>query len=558
MKKWIPAELWRDETLDEGLLTAAWLARTLGREFCAQTPAEGEAGELALPVETLLEAGGDARIISSPESGMNRYGATSRPRPEAVHFSSSTASSVSDYAFAALDALRRALLVDVLFHGLSLADANERLAEALRRDYRMLTLSEDEADVIWPSGTDTELLALIVRAPARASPTSSSPRRNGRAVKTAAAELYFQEGAAFAKGKRIWAAADIEVSSVSARDEAGRPFPLAAVDRAVGAMLEIGISQRRRALLHVLIGSKTGISAPSPKFVAVSGSLQATSTSSPTPVSGTPPAKPWASGCAPAGWRKFPVKFFTGPPLCGALVVPAKMRERREAAARLWGEAPNSAGELLGSRLARRLRPEPRRRRKLWAAHALGGCAHRGDVFRQASLEVARTAFDAFCAEVRGHLSTCPHLAELEPPHFVEDQASRRDFEFSAGSSIICFAGLIDDGADGVRRLDGAELEKLFRWLNADLENRLPDLDPLQGALARQPFHLGQPVDLTPGADPPNVILRLVIGARFFSTIAMAGEQGNAALDAEIADALRAFDKAELILSKWRELSASG
>ena len=205
LKKWIPAELWRDETLDEGLLTAAWLARTLGREFCAQTPAEGEAGELALPVETLLEAGGDARIISSPESGMNRYGATSRPRPEAVHFSSSTASSVSDYAFAALDALRRALLVDVLFHGLSLAHANERLAEALRREIlRMLTLSEDEADVILaPSGTDTELLALIVALAAgpRLANILIAPEETGRAVKTAAAELYFQEGAAFAKGK---------------------------------------------------------------------------------------------------------------------------------------------------------------------------------------------------------------------------------------------------------------------------------------------------------------------------------------------------------------------
>jgi hypothetical protein len=515
-------------------------------------------------VETLLEAGGDARIISSPESGMNRYGATSRPRPEAVHFSSSTASSVSDYAFAALDALRRALLVDVLFGGLSLAHANERLAEAVRREIlSVLTLSADEADVILaPSGTDTELLALIVALAAgpRLANILIAPEETGRAVKTAAAGLYFQEGAAFAKGEKIWAAADIEVSSVAARDEAGRPFPLATIDRAVGTMLEIGISQRRRALLHVLIGSKTGISAPSPKFVAVSGAPS-------RDVDVVADACQWRTGgetlgeWVRAGWMAqiSGSKFFTGPPLCGALVVPAGMRERRKTAARLWAEAPNISPASFWARPWREAF-DP----NLDAGASFGpllrwaGALIEATLFREASLEVARTAFDAFCAGVREHFPTCPHLIELEPPHFVENQASRRDFETFAGSSIICFAGLIDDGAGGMRRLDGAESEKLFRWLNADLESRLPGLDPLQGALARQPFHLGQPVDLTPGADPPNIILRLVIGARFFSTIAMAGEQGDAALDAEIADALRAFDKAELILSKWRELAASG
>jgi hypothetical protein len=59
---------------------------------------------------------------------------------------------------------------------------------------------------------------------------------------------------------------------------------------------------------------------------------------------------------------------------------------------------------------------------------------------------------------------------------------------------------------------------------------------------------------LTPGAAPPNVILRLVIGARFFSTVAMAGADWRAALDAEIADAARALDKAELLLARWDEL----
>jgi hypothetical protein len=35
----------------------------------------------------------------------------------------------------------------------------------------------------------------------------------------------------------------------------------------------------------------------------------------------------------------------------------------------------------------------------------------------------------------------------------------------------------------------------------------------------------------------------------------MANERFNAALDTEIYDALRAVDKAELILARWRELA---
>ena len=551
----IPAELWRSEALDEGLLTAAWLARTLGRELRAERPAEGEAGELALPVETLLEAGGDARIVSSPESGMNRYGATSRPRPEAVHFSSSTASSVSDYAFAALDALRRALLVDALFRGLSLAQANERLAEAVRREILgMLTLSADEADVILaPSGTDTELLALIVALAAgpRLANILIAPEETGRAVKTAAAGLYFQEGASFAKGKRIWAAADIEVSSVAARDEAGRPFPLAAVDRAVGAMLEIGHGpaaaraaaradrledRHQRALAKVRRRKRRA--------------LRATSTSSPTPVSGAPPAKPWASGCARAGWRRFPApsslpdlrfaarsSFLLGcasgarPRLaCG----PRRPKFRRRAFGVLPGETPLTHSLDAGASFGPLLR---------WV-----GALIEATLFRQASLEVARTAFDAFCAEMRAHISACPHLIELEPPHFVENHASRRDFESFAGSSIICFAGLIDDGAGGCAASTARNRKNCSA--GSTPTSKAAFRVSIRGRRRSRASRSisASPLMLTPGAVPPNIILRLVIGARFFSTIAMAGEQGDAALDAGIADALRAFDKAELDL----------
>ena len=238
-------------------------------------------------------------------------------------------------------------------------------------------------------------------------------------------------------------------------------------------MLEIGISQRRRALLHVLIGSKTGISAPSPKFVAVSGALQATSTSSPTPVSGAPPAKPWASGCAPAGWRKFPApsslpdrhsaarSLFPQKCASGARPRLACGRAPNIARASFWARAwrdafdPSlDAGASFGPLMRGRVRSS---RPRCFAKPRSKWRGPRSAALRRS----ARTSF------------TCPHLAELKPPHFVENQASRRDFELFRRKLDHLFRRSIDDGGDPAPP-HGAESEKLFRWLNADLENRFP------------------------------------------------------------------------------------
>jgi len=555
---------------------------------------DADGGELALPVEALLELGGDARIVASPATGMNRYGATSRPRPEAVHFSSSTASSVSDYTFAALDRLRRAWLVRGLFDdnpsplgtppltpcgrgaggegsgrrntesdpssGASrhLLPQGEKgiittLADALRREIlALLALDEAEADVILaPSGTDTELLAVLLAlgADPRLANILIAPEETGRSVATAAA------GRAFSgDGQVLWPEADIGVSSVGVRDSLGRPLPDDEVEREVAEALQTALAARPRALLHVLIGSKTGISAPSPAFVAVLGA--------PSQLIDVV-----ADGCqwrvagetlgdrVRDGWMAqiSGSKFLTGPPFSGALVVPTSFRARRESVAKLWAQAPDIAPAPFWPPAWREAFPQSAALASFGPLFRWAGALVEAKLFAAAPLDLARRAFDAFCAEMRERLARCRLLVELEPPHPTQSDAPR-DFADFAGSSIICFAPSIDDGAGSLRRLDAAESEVLFRCLNADLSGLLPNLDPLESALARQPCHIGQPVDLTPGSKPPNVILRLVIGARFFSTIAMAGERADAALDAEIADALRAVDKAELILARWRGL----
>ncbi|HUW80610.1 MAG TPA: hypothetical protein VMV54_06930, partial [Acidocella sp.] len=56
--------------------------------------------------EALMETGGDIRLARDPRSALNGYGCSHRPRPWAVTFASSTASSSSERGYEAADRAR--------------------------------------------------------------------------------------------------------------------------------------------------------------------------------------------------------------------------------------------------------------------------------------------------------------------------------------------------------------------------------------------------------------------------------------------------------------------
>ena len=66
------------------------------------------------PVECLLEAGGDVRLRVDPQTGLNAYGCSHRPRPWAITFASTTASSVSQRAYIAAESARRRITLSAL------------------------------------------------------------------------------------------------------------------------------------------------------------------------------------------------------------------------------------------------------------------------------------------------------------------------------------------------------------------------------------------------------------------------------------------------------------
>jgi hypothetical protein len=116
--------------------------------------------------------------------------------------------------------------------------------------------------------------------------------------------------------------------------------------------------------------------------------------------------------------------------------------------------------------------------------------------------------------------------------------------------TIICFVPTTADLSGERRPASLEECQRLFELLNADVSALLPDLTPAERLLAARPAHIGQPVALRPDRAGAPKILRLVIGARFFTIVGLPDDGDHeAALASEIRDAIAALDKLELLAS---------
>ncbi|QIB64710.1 hypothetical protein [Kineobactrum salinum] len=320
----------------------SWLVDMVGIKILPPTEEESEVVDsaLSLPIEHLLSSNGDSRLVIDGRTGKNRYGTTVRPRPEAVHFSSSTASSISDHGFMVCDVLRRDLALQVLEKHDSNHGVRRALSDAVVATLRELCgLADEEADgVIAPSGTDTEVLSvLLALAAGKDTPLVNvlvSPEETGRGVKLAASGCYFDDqsstGVEIGKGQTIWSEVQVSVLNVGLRDAAGAVLHLADVDREFETLGMAALEQGSRVLAHVLLGSKTGLSGPSltvvDKLVALA----------PDRVDVVVDACQMRidfhelGALVRRGWmvQLSGSKALTGPAFSGAILVPLSMRER--------------------------------------------------------------------------------------------------------------------------------------------------------------------------------------------------------------------------------------
>ena len=519
-----------------------------------------EFSELSAPLEHILISGGDSRLLIDPTSGYNRYGVPPRPRPDAVHFSSSTASAISDYGFAFCELLR----ADLQHAAHRAKSESEIVSEAAhgmsQRICLMLGLSADGADVaITASGTDAEIVAVLLgKAGDSRSPLTNvliAPDETGSGVALAGAGCYFDSvvatGAKVEKGASIWCDQPVSIEKIAIRGPDGAPRAIADVDDDFVAAGSKALARGHRVLAHVLLASKTGLCAPS--TVAVNKLIAIAPDRVDVVVDACQMRMSFKDlgSVIDRGWmlQISGSKFLTGPPFSGALVLPHKFRNRLASVQTSFREALNVChGELWSKWWADQL---PRSK----AIPSYGPLFRWLPALLEARLldalsdDFRRDIFERFRDTLVRRIEQSPYLRSI-----AIGTSYDKDEEF-ARLSIVSFQVIARQWNGELCALEESECRHLFEQLNRDVSHLLSDLTHPDLALAKQKFHIGQPVTLHTCSDN-RTVLRLVIGARFFTIVGYAEPDAiMAALDSEMADAARAIAKIEMLAARWWRFS---
>ena len=505
------------------------------------------------PTEFLIASGGDTRLLVDPATGLNAYGCSPRPRPWAITFASSTASSISERGYGAAEAARRLLLADAV--ATDPDTARRRHAAHLRRAIAgYYGLPEAVAVLVVPSGTDGELLALglALAGDARRPLTNLlvGPEESGSGVPLAAAGRHFStltaRGLAVAKGGPVAGVpADLELAMVPVRDAGGILRPAAEVAAECAGLTAAAVASGRRVLFHILDQSKTGVVAPfgmPEPWGRRPADVDVLVDASQARLAAVSVRDYVAAGAMVLLTGS---KFFTGPPFAGALLVPPSLVGRLHAGGWPAGFADYFEGisvvaedrfvEGVSAGLALR-----------WEA-ALAEM----DAFAAAGEDEAARVLGRFGDRIAAALNANSDLCRC-------DAGRSERAGWDGLTTIFAFTVLRPAEGGGPRMpfdVDGAR--RLYVWLNADLSALLPpDASDAERRLAARIVHIGQPVALAAGAGPAVGAFRLSAGARLVSgEPSLLHMETEARHEREIDDALAVLDKVSLLVRHYRVLS---
>jgi hypothetical protein len=505
--------------------------------------------------DALMETGGDIRLQCDPRSALNGYGCSHRPRPWAITFASSTASSSSERGYLAADLARLKTTAKLLATD-NPSPVRASLAAVRRGLKNAFALGTDSQVVLAASGTDTELLALALThlsgADAPILNILIAPEETGRGVPMAARGVHFAVDTA--RGHDVAFEApiagfrpDTKLANIPLRDPDGGLREMAAVEAEIGAILAGGIANGQRVILHVLDLSKTGLLAPSPAFLSelrdrygenfdiVVDACQAR-----------------LSAQAMRNYLRLQAvvlitgsKFFTGPPFAGALLIPGAIAARLR-----HGRLPAGLDAYFG----RGEFPETCK-----AAARLPAGGNYGLSIRWHAALAEIKAFNlvppprraeilhGFGAEVRAAIAANPALALLDAPAIARLEA---DEPWERLPSIFSFSLRLPGRKE---MLDPIEARLVYVWLNADLGAILPG-----HPAASRICHIGQPVRLPQPEGGFIGVLRVSAGARLISgEPSHKGLGGPLRIRREFADLRTVFEKIGLILEHFEAIKAA-
>ncbi len=467
-------------------------------------------------------SGGDNRSIIDEQTGLNGFGCSPFPRPDAFSFGSSTASSISNGAFC-LVAQERDRLIELPPQEGLFEEQTEKLRSALKR---MLALDRTAAEIVFsPSGTDSTLHALfLIRILGGMAPLDcvvAGSDETGSGVPHAISGRHFSastaSGVAVTQGAPIGClSANLTLISLPLSDSYGVLRDASALDRELQDTVARSVAAGRRVLLQVMDSSKLGRRCPSPAC------LRAIQNRFGDSVHIVVDACQMRISCARLKWHLAQghmvlisgSKFFTGPPFSGALLVPQALSSHLETVYQIPDGLQDYTDRNAWPRAWRAIRS------------AMPDRVNVGQYFRWiAALEEMRAYFSipmSFrCAALHQFAAMASDLIRSRNPDLLLLEDSQPSFEEieevddAEMSAQTIFPFLLHRGDAWI---SPDEAKRFYSALNYDITACLPiGLSPQERAIAAQRCHIGQPVSLRRSGDSSAGALRICASARLVS-----------------------------------------
>ncbi|WP_282055330.1 hypothetical protein [Maribacter luteus] len=475
---------------------------------------------LAKPTEYLLMDGGDLRLNIDEIDLLNKYGCRPFPRPEAFTFASSTATSVSNYAFDKTDKVRSILIRNSLRNGFE--KTTIEFSELLKNNLRKVFKLYDGCEIIFsPSGTDSALqIAAITQIVSQNDITHVlvASDETGSGVPAALKGCHFENTTALnhpvKKGDKIEGFRDVDVIKITFRDEKGALKSTKQLDDEVFNAISKTNDLGRHVVLHTMDQSKLGYQSPSDELIQKLNKLKKLSMQIIVDGSQLRLDPKDVKNYLKKGYIVTITgsKYFTGPPYSGALILPKSVGE-------LVQSVKNKLPEGLTEYYNHSDWPT-----SWFCSNDLMGGYNYGSYMRwnAAMVEMDRyyrtpilyrnMGVEMFCNFVEDSINDASFLEPIYGNEAKTNSYNSEEFGIRNIRTIFPFFILKDNEVLSVDKV-----KKLYTLLNSDLSDQFQDSSLETIRLAGQKCHIGQAVNVKYGNDIESAVLRISLGARVIS-----------------------------------------
>ncbi len=475
---------------------------------------------LAKPTEYLLMSGGDFRLNIDEIELLNKYGCRPFPRPDAYTFASSTATSISNFAFDKTDKLRSILIRNSLKNGYkkTIIEFSELLKNNLKKIFEI----DDQCEIVFsPSGTDSALqIAAITQIITDKEITHVlvASDETGSGVPAALKGCHFENNTALnypvTKGELIEGFRDIDLIKIPLRDENGELKSTSQLDTEVLNAITKTNELGRHVVLHVMDQSKLGYQSPSEKLIQSleqldTLSMQIIVDASQLRLDPKDIQNYLNKGCIVTITGS---KYFTGPPYSGALILPKNVSQSIQAVktkmpkglTNYYNRTDWPISWYCSSDLSDGFNYGSNMR---WNA-----AIAEMDRYYKTPILYRNMGIEMFCNFIEDSIKEASFLQPI-----FGDETKTKPFdstEFGIRNIRTIFPFFILKNGEA---LSDTQVKKLYTLLNSDLSIHFEG-SPLEIIrLAAQKCHIGQAVSVKHGTNFQSAVLRLSLGARVIS-----------------------------------------